>query len=411
MVLMAQSAQAQDDDLRALDVADQAAADGSAAAKPSAWRGVAEAAFAKSCGLDRTCSGVNKRWSIDVGHDQAIVPGLRAVLESRLDVNSRPQLGFGKQTFTLKEAYLAWAPEPRWTLEAGRINVRQGVATGYNPTDFFRARALRTMVSVDPAATKANRLGTVALRSQGVWRTGAWSALFSPKLREEASDAPFSADLGSTNDRNRVLLTLSQRIGPELSPQWLYYHEEGGRPQFGMNLSWAPHRTVVTYLEWRGGRQRNALDVSGGIDRGTAFRSQSTAGLTLSLAADLTVTAEYHTNGAAPQRDGWRNLARSNPRAMRSHLAWSRDQQELPTRRALFGMARWKNILVRHLDFSALVRFNLDDRSHMGWMELMYHWDETDLGVQWQTNKGGPYSEFGVVPPSEAWQLLLRRHF
>ena len=413
-LLAAQGVQAQgdapDDDLRALDMANRAAVE-TPAAEPSAWRGFVEAAAATSCGPDARCTGVNKRLSLDLGYDRAIAPGVRAVFESRLDLNSRAQLGFEKRTHTLKEAYLAWTVDPQWTVEGGRINVRHGVATGYNPTDFFRARTLRTMVSVDPAATKANRLGTVVLRSQRVWDTGAASALFAPRLERHRSDAPFSADLGATNDRNRWLFTWTQRIGAGFAPQWLYYQEEQGDPQLGVNLSWAPHDSAVSFVEWRGGRTPDMLNAFSGTDRGASFRSQATAGVTLSPAPDLTVTAEYQYNGAAPDSRRWQAFARANPRALRAYLAWSRDLQELPTRHAVFGMARWKNAVMRNVDVSALLRFNPDDDSGMAWLELLYHWGSTDLGLQWQANHGGRHSEFGVVPPDEAWQLLLRHHF
>jgi hypothetical protein len=413
-LLAAQGAPAQtdapDDDLRALDIANQASAE-TPASRPSPWRGFVEAAAATSCGPDARCGGVNKRLSINVGYDGAVAPGLRAVFESRLDLNSRAQLGFEKRTHTLKEAYLAWTADPQWTVEGGRINVRHGVATGYNPTDFFRARSLRTMVSVDPAATKANRLGTVVLRSQRVWDTGAASVLFAPKLKEHRSDAPFSADLGATNDRHRWLFTWTQNVGAGFAPQWLYYQEESGAPQFGLNLSWAPHDAVVSYLEWRGGRAPDQLDAFSGVDRGASFRSQATVGATLNPAPDLTLIAEYQYNGAAPDSRRWHDAAHANPRAMRAYLAWSRDLQELPTRRALFAMARWKNAVVRNVDISALARLNLDDDSRMGWLELLYRWGSTDLGLQWQANHGGRHSEFGVVPPDEAWQVLLRHHF
>ena len=46
----------------------------------------------------------------------------------------------------------------------GRINVRNGAALGYNPTDFFRSGALRSVVSIDPNSLRENRLGTVMLR-------------------------------------------------------------------------------------------------------------------------------------------------------------------------------------------------------------------------------------------------------
>ncbi|HEY6924892.1 MAG TPA: hypothetical protein VI653_15565, partial [Steroidobacteraceae bacterium] len=41
----------------------------------------------------------------------------------------------------LREAYLSWQPWDHTYLDLGRINLKNGVALGYNPTDFFRTRA------------------------------------------------------------------------------------------------------------------------------------------------------------------------------------------------------------------------------------------------------------------------------
>ena len=55
---------------------------------------------------------------------------------------------------------------PDTLIDLGRINVRNGVALGYNPTDYFRAGAVRAAVSVSPASLKENRQGSVMLRGQ-----------------------------------------------------------------------------------------------------------------------------------------------------------------------------------------------------------------------------------------------------
>jgi hypothetical protein len=404
----APSAPALADDLSALDIADQASQEATPA---SPWRGYWEASIATSCGRDGRCNGVNERLSVNLGYDKLIAPELRFVFENRLDVNARAQLTFPKRTHTLKEAYFGWQPNDRWMLDAGRINQRHGMGQGYNPTDFFRAHALRTVVSVDPASTKANRLGTVGLRGQTVWDSGSVTALFSPKLASHPSDATFNADLGSTNNRNRWLVALSQHVGSGFSPQWLYYQEEGAAPQFGLNMSWAPHEAVVAFMEWKGGRGQSQLDDFRGLPGKRAFHSQSTTGLTFTTRQNLTVTIEYEHNGAAPDGSQWQALSRANPLAARQYLLWAKDLQELPTQRAVFALARWQNAMFRNLDLSALTRLNLDDHSRMAWLEALYHIGAADVALQWQTNRGNESSEFGITPPGQAWQLLMRYHF
>jgi hypothetical protein len=88
---------------------------------------------------------------------------------------------------TLKEAYVSWQPHSSLLLDAGRINGRQGVAFGYNPTDFFRSDAIRSVVSIDPNSLRDNRLGTVMLRGQQLWDSGALSVVYAPRLTDHAT--------------------------------------------------------------------------------------------------------------------------------------------------------------------------------------------------------------------------------
>src|SRR5262249_56082061 len=66
--------------------------------------------------------------------------------------------------------------------DGGRINLKSGVAIGFNPTDFFKTRAVVEPLSIDPAVLREDRLGTVMLRGQFVWRHGSVSAAFAPRV-------------------------------------------------------------------------------------------------------------------------------------------------------------------------------------------------------------------------------------
>lgn len=51
------------------------------------------------------------------------------------------------------------------TLEAGRINVRNGVATGFNPTDWFKNDSLVVSDSFDAVDRREDRLGTLVTQA------------------------------------------------------------------------------------------------------------------------------------------------------------------------------------------------------------------------------------------------------
>jgi len=164
-----------------------------------------------------------ERLSVDERFDGAFAHDWRAVVAARVDTQWLDRFDSVQEVGTLKEAYVSWQPQSNLLLDAGRINGRQGVALGYNPTDFFRADAIRSLVSPDPNSLRDNRLGTVMLRGQQLWDTGALTAVYAPRLADNPNAAPLDPDLGATNSKNRWLLSFSQQLGAGWSPQWLLY--------------------------------------------------------------------------------------------------------------------------------------------------------------------------------------------
>ncbi|NBS57443.1 MAG: hypothetical protein EBS65_10425, partial [Betaproteobacteria bacterium] len=141
-MLLAASCSAFAADEDALSIADQAPM---AAEQGSDWRIFTEAALRESTRQANGRAFHGERLSLDLRYDKAFAPGWRAVISDRLDLNR-----FGLQTAsgtgdgninTLREAYLSWQAQPDRIADIGRINVRNGVAMGYNPTDYFRAGA------------------------------------------------------------------------------------------------------------------------------------------------------------------------------------------------------------------------------------------------------------------------------
>ncbi|MGV8892958.1 MAG: hypothetical protein ACOH2K_08485 [Burkholderiaceae bacterium] len=349
-----------------------------------------------------------QRLSLDVQFDQSIARDWRAVFSDQLDLRGQAQ----RDTVnTLKEAYLSWQPQAEQVFDIGRINARYGVASGYNPTDLLRGGATRSITLIDPGSLQKNRLGSVMLRGQTLWDGGALTAMVVPKLAAEPSDAPFSADLGATNDRNRWLLALSQRLSENMHPQWLLYGEDHLSPQLGLNLTYLLNDATVAHLEWSGGRSPLQLEQALQTGDNNAFRSRLSTGLTYTTSNKISLTAEYEFNGAGLDREDWETLSRHAPLAYLRYRQWTQDRQDMPTRQSLFFYARWQDAIVNHLDFNAMLRINREDRSRLSWLEARYHWDKADLALQWQHNSGTAGSEFGALLQSHALQALVRYFF
>ena len=396
------------DDADALALADSASAQVQAA---SDWRSFAEAAYGQSRPRSGGAITDNERASLDLQFDKSFAPGWRAILADRLDVNWPAQGADQRAINTLKEAYLSWQVQDDRILDLGRINARYGVATGYNPTDFFRADAVRSMVSVDPTSLKTNRQGSVMLRGQTLWNGGSLTALVSPKLAQQPSAIGLNPDWGATNGQNRWLLAASQRLTQDLSPQWLVSGGEGQLPQFGFNLTTLVGDASVAYVEWSGGRSRlqllQALDQPGDA----AFHNKLAVGASYTTENKLSLTLEYDYDGAALNPTQWNALMRGSPRVYGAYRNWAQAMQDLPTQRAVFLYAGWQDALIQHLDLSAMERFDVADHSRLSWLEARYHWERSELALQWQVNSGTANSDYGAAVQRRAWQALLRHYF
>jgi hypothetical protein len=335
-----------------------------------------EGASAEASRREGGSSGV-RRLSLDVRYDARLASSWRATFADRLDVESSGSLTAAREINTLKEAYLSVQMHPDVLIDGGRINVREGVALGYNPTDFFRAGALRAIDSLDPGSLRENRLGTVMVRGQRLWQGGSLTALFAPRLADHPDTAPFSPDWGATNGGARWLVSLSQQLEANWNPQWLLFGTNGGSPQLGVSLTHVFGASTVAYLEVAGGRARSlwqqaitqplpdgqplAGDASDpqvrqyaqaeqqdtGRERpidDISFRSRVAAGFTYSAANKLSLTVEYEYNGAALDSEGWTDARRGDPASYGRYREFVSGLQDLPTRHAIFTYESWQDV-------------------------------------------------------------------
>ncbi len=405
--LQAQTVPVQNE-LDALTLADQVPAKAETARD---WQASVEGALGQSTLRNGDDGHGTERLSFDFSLDKTLAKGWRVVLSDQLDLRWQRRLDDQTSVNTLREAYLSWQPQAEHALDVGRINARYGVAYGYNPTDFFRAGANRSIVSLDPNTLKKNRQGSVMLRAQTLWSGGALTAMLSPKLAEQRNDGAFNLDLGATNAQDRWLIAVSEQLTPNINPQWLLFGASGQSPQLGMNLTALLGEATVAHFEWSGARSASQLrQALGGVDD-TAFRTRLASGLSYTTENKLALTAEYEFNGAAPDGAVWDALAHRSLGAYGQYRQWVQNRFDLPTRSSGFLYASWQDAMLNHFDVNAMLRVNLDDHSRLAWLELRYHWEHADLGLQWQHQSGSPASEFGALPQRHVVQLLGKYFF
>src|ERR1700682_6330854 len=174
---VAARALAADDDAAALSLADQTVKTTQAA---SDWRAFAEAGEARSA-LRGGGSLHDENLYLGVHYDATFAPGWRAIFADLLDARWQEHPSRQKTVNTVIDAYVSWQMRPDAIIDAGRINTHDGVAFGFNPTDYFRANAVRSVISVDPASLRENRLGSVMIRGKALSAAGGLPRFSSPK--------------------------------------------------------------------------------------------------------------------------------------------------------------------------------------------------------------------------------------
>lgn len=395
----------QSSDADALDIADQATEQAGAS---QSWRLYAEGALSRSALRGAAPKADAARISLDLRYDAKIAPGWRAVVSDRLDVARSTDAQFDFDVNTLREAYLSWHVNPDEIVDIGRVNLRFGAALGYNPTDYFKAGALRSITSPDPASLRENRQGTVVLQGQKLWSGGSVTAVLSPRLGSTPSTSTFALDLGATNSRHRWLLSGSHKFTESFVPQLMLHGGEGAPTQVGLNVSGLVNSATVAYAEFSAGKGRSLIAQA--LESAEPERTQHRAafGLTYTTAFNLSLTAEVEHNSAAPDRAQWSAFSNAASTNALRLLRTAQTEQDLPMRRALFFYASWRDMGARNLDLSAFVRREAETRSREQWIEARYHWKKADVALQWQHYSGGPASLYGAVPQPRRVEVSLR---
>jgi hypothetical protein len=172
-----------------------------------------------------------------------------------------------------------------------------------------------------------------------------------------------------------------------------------------LNVSALLGDATVLFGELSTGRGPSMMSQAEGRSEPKRRHQRAAVGLTYTTAFNLSLTAEFDYNGAAPSRSEWDTL---DPLRRPILLNFAQRSQELPVRHAVFLYATWKDALVRRLDLSAFMRRETMTRSRMHWLEARYRWDRVDLSLQWQQNSGSDESVFGSIPQERALEVALR---
>jgi len=363
----------------------------------------------------------------------------------RLNLMVQDGLGFpnrGNVTNDLRELYASVEPRDRTYVDAGRINLKSGVALGFNPTDFFKARAVIDPLTSDPSALREDRLGSAMVRAQRVGEASSIMVAYAPKVTDPAAiasdpDRGFNPLWGRTNGTERWLVKASAQLGDGVNPEVLAFHENG-RWKFGANIAESVGQKSVVYLEWSGGKRLGIADEAFAFGRTTGtipsgapipitqggderFRNQVAVGASYTNESKVTFNLEYHYNGAGFSRSDWgrwfsagEGEPNSSPvaRELWYVRAYASDRQEPIQRHTVFLRADWVDAFVPKLDLTGFVLADARDGSTLWQAEANYA--KTDLwsfGVLAGGTTGGRRSNFGSLPRGGSVVVKATRYF
>jgi hypothetical protein len=339
----------------------------------------------------------------------------------------------------LREAFVSWQAADGTWIDLGRVNLKSGVAEGFNPTDFFRTRAVVEPLTADPTVLREDRLGTLMLLAQRVWTDGSITAAYAPKVTQPTAiytniDLPsFDPMLDRTNAEHRFLLKGSMTIANGFSPELLLYHA-GDRTQVGGNLTAGLGQQTIGYVEWAGGVGGSLIDdaLRYGRETGTLpaqapavipddptqrFRNDLAVGLSYTPTdTRLTFNLEYHYAGDAFSAQDWRNWFNAAARhgnipgvdaALWYIRSYAQDQQEPMSQHSAFLRADWVDAFVPDLELTALANVDLEDGSGLVQATADYYLSRTwTVGGLASFTFGTRRSELGSLP--QAGSVLLR---
>jgi hypothetical protein len=364
-------------------------------------------------------------------------PALSARASARIAVDRTDDGGRRQdKQVDLREAALQWRLNDADVAEIGRVNLRQGAAQGFNPTDYFKTRTSVDTSTRDPQEQRVNRLGTVMLDAQRVGAQGSLLVALAPRLAQPASlvqaEPQERLRLGDTNGQTRLLVKGQVRLGDTLRPELLAFKDADGW-RVGANLTQAFGRQVIGYLEYSGGRRlpllRRALEdgvalgdlpaaALGALPPATRrWQSDLAAGATWTGENRLSLTLEfdYHQAGLdASDWQRWQALGSSGSEG--AQLAWylrghANAEQEPLYRRNLFVRAQWDQAGHRDLTFSAFMNRNLDDGSSLGQAALEWRLDSSSrVRAMALFTRGDLGSQYGSDPARRAFLVGYVRY-
>jgi hypothetical protein len=388
-----------------------------------------------------------ENWTfLDTRDEWSLGDGLRLTYSGRLNMRVADTLrfpGHDNVLNELRELYVQWQPDDRTWIEAGRINVWNGVALGFNPTDFFRTRAVIDPLTADTSVLRQDRLGTLMATGQALFSWGSVQLAYAPRVTlptaiySARTEPSFDPVLDRTNAEDRFLAKASLNIADTFNPDILVYHA-GTRTQFGTNLTAPAGRDTVLYLEWSGGtrpdliadafrygQQTRTLPASVTAllpnDPSSRFMNDLSVGGSYATENRMTINLEYHYHQAGFSSGDWQNWFAASARrgfipgvngALWYIRSYAGDRQEPLAQHVAFLRVNWQDAFTRDLELTGLTSVDLRDGSGFVQLSAQYNLSRAwTLSGLISGNFGARRSDYGSLPTAGSGLVRVARYF
>lgn len=334
-----------------------------------------------------------------------------------------------------QELALIWQARPGLSFDLGRVNLRNGVAQGFNPTDWFKAASLVTSDSADPGDRRLERLGTLMLAGHASLGADLLSFGYRPKISASGNDLlagqdVFGLHLDRTNPSEAAFVQYAPDTGGNLNLTASLLFEDD-TPGVGLEVSGAVGTSLVLYAE-AFAQRRDSLAAMGLQEASAGLRAATGAGAEKSwrgqvaLGADwalpealvaqreVSLTLEYHYNGAGLSADQLAALAAAGGAdlaAAGTLRSLSSERQEPLAREQIFARIAWNN-LWQEADLSVIGFYVPADDSSLVQVSAAFPLgDRTELSLRAAKTFGDDSSTYGANPTRTTTQLALRYTF
>jgi len=323
----------------------------------------------------------------------------------------------------VKDLYYKTELGSAYFLELGRMNVKEGVARGYNPTDYFRGGSALTL-SVDPKERKDNRLGAVLVQGTYIAEDYTIKALYAPEISVDESSIwgnkkHFGLKLHETNKQERATLYAGYTGLDDWSLSALVHHDDDGI-HLGTNISYIYER-AIWYMEASVNKRAEqiieALDtlhatnaLMANFSTDTDYQTELSLGLNYTFENSVVGTFEYIYNSAGFDSHDWKTYftlmqtsTKYTPMLGKARGVIANNAQRM-SKHTLFAMAR-KSDALPNLDWVVMAWVNPVDRSTLLQVGTSYDCEDMVFSADIRSYIGKAQSEYGSM--SNDFEALL----